>query len=75
MVKTLQKHGNGHALVIERPLMEAMGITANARLQVAISGQSLIITPVKTGVGRQAVAASVSKLRRRYGGMLKKLAE
>ena len=75
MVKTLQKHGNSHALVIEKPLMDALGITSSAKLQVTISGQSLIVTPVDAGIGRPAVAASVAKLRRRYGKMLKKLAE
>jgi len=75
MIKTLQKHGNSHALVIEKPLMEAIGITPDAQLQVTVSGNSLVVTPVNVGVGRAAVRASIRKLRPRYGKMLKKLAE
>lgn len=75
MVKTLQRHGNSHALVIEKPLLDAMGILPEDQLQVTVSGHSLIITPVNVGVGREAIAASILKLRPRYGEMLKKLAE
>jgi antitoxin component of MazEF toxin-antitoxin module len=75
MVKTLQRHGNSHALVIEKPLMEALGITSRSQLQVSVSGASLVVTPVNVGLGRPAVARSVAKLRRRYGRMLRNLAE
>jgi antitoxin component of MazEF toxin-antitoxin module len=75
MIKTLQKHGNSQALVIDKALMEAMGITPETPLQVTVSGNSLVITPANVGVGREKVAASIGKLRPRYGGMLKKLAE
>ncbi len=75
MVKTLQKHGNSQALVIEKALLDALGIGPDAQLEVTISGQSLVITPVNVGVGREAVGESVGKLRKRYDKMLKKLAE
>ena len=75
MVKTLQKHGNSQALVIDKALMDAMGITPETPLQVTVSGNSLVITPTNVGVGRETVAQSIEKLRPRYGDMLKKLAE
>ena len=73
MVKKLQKHGNSRALVIERPLMEALGIDDDTPLQVTVSGDSLIITPVHVGLGSDRVKGSISKMRRRYGPMLKRL--
>lgn len=75
MIKTLQKHGNSQALVIDKALMEAMGIDASTELQITISGNSLIVTPVHVGVGRETVARSIQKLRPRYGQMLRNLAE
>ncbi len=75
MVKTLQKHGNSRALLIEKALMEAMGIQDDSPLQIAISGNSLIVTPVHVGVGRERVAEAIAKLRPRYGDMLQRLAE
>ena len=75
MVKTLQKHGNSQALVIEKALMEAMGIEGDTPLQVVVSGNSLIVTPVSVGVGKQEIEETLEKLRPRYGEMLQRLAE
>jgi len=75
MIKTLQKHGNSQALVIEKSILDALGIDSDTRLAVTVSGQSLIITPVNVAIGREAVAESIEKLRPRYGRMLKNLAE
>ncbi len=75
MIKTLQKHGNSQALVIEKSILDALGIDSNTQLAVSVSAQSLIITPVNVGLGREAVAEAIKKLRPRYGQMLKNLAE
>ncbi len=75
MIKTLQKHGNSQALVIDKTLMEAVGIHDDSPLQVTVSGNSLIVTPVHVGVGRERVTEVLDQLRPRYGDMLKRLAE
>lgn len=75
MIKKLQSHGNSQALVIDKPIMEALGIDADSELQVTVSGNSLIITPANVGIGRQRVLEAIEKLRPRYGEMLKRLAE
>jgi antitoxin component of MazEF toxin-antitoxin module len=75
MVKTLQKHGNSHALVIDKALMEALGVSPDTPLQVTISGQSLVVAPVHVGIGPQGIARSIRKLRPRYGKMLRNLAK
>jgi antitoxin component of MazEF toxin-antitoxin module len=75
MVKTLQKHGNSQALVIEKPLMEALGIDSDTPLQVTVSGNSLVVTPVHVGIGREKVSEVIDKLRPEYGDMLRRLAE
>lgn len=75
MAKTLQKHGNSHALVIDKALMEAMGIEADSPLEVTVSGNSLIVTPVHVGLGRDRISEEIDELRSRYGEMLERLAE
>lgn len=75
MVKKLQKHGNSQALVVEKALLDALGIDADTPLQVTVSGNSLVVTPVHVGLGPEEVAASIARLRPRYGEMLKRLAE
>lgn len=75
MVKTLQKHGNSQALVIDKGIMEALGIDMDSPLQITVSGNSLIVTPVHVGVGREAVAEAIAELRPKYGDMLERLAK
>lgn len=75
MVKTLQKHGEHQVLVIDAPEMEALGIDADTPLQVTISDNSLIVTPVQVGIGDTEVQGTLDQLRPRYSGMLKRLAE
>lgn len=75
MIKNLQKHGNSQALVIDKPIMEALGIDGDTQLQVTVSGNSLVITPVNVGIGRERVLEAIEKLRPRYGEMLERLAK
>ena len=55
--------------------MEAIGIQVDSPLQISVSGNSLILTPVDVGVGRRRVTEALDKLRPRYGDMLRRLAE
>ena len=75
MIKTLQKHGNSHALVIDKALMEALGIDENTPLQLTLSGAALVVSPVDVGLGEEDVRAAGASLRPKYARMLKRLAE
>ena len=75
MITTLKKHGNSRALVISREMMEQLGITEDTPLDVTVHDGSLRVTPSEVGLGQQHVERSVKKLRKRYSGMLKRLAE
>jgi antitoxin component of MazEF toxin-antitoxin module len=75
MIKTLKKHGNSMALVIEKPMMEALGINEQTPLQVTVSGNALVVTPANVGVGSERMKPVVKELRKRYGPMLKRLAD
>jgi antitoxin component of MazEF toxin-antitoxin module len=75
MIKKLQKHGNSVALIIEKPVMQAMGITEETPLQVTVNGNALVVTPANVGVGQDRIKSTVKELRKRYGPMLKRLAD
>ncbi len=75
MIKTLKKHGNSMALVIERPTMEALGITEETPLQVTVNGNALVVTPANVGVGPERMKVVIKEIRKRYGQMLKRLAD
>lgn len=75
MIKKLQKHGNSAALIIEKPVMQALGITEETPLQVTVSGNALVVTPANVGVGAERMKTIIRDLRKRYGPMLKRLAD
>ena len=77
LVKTLQKRGNSHALVIDKTLMDQLGITPDTPLQLTVTGGSLVVRPVQSGAGRERVADSLAKLRKQpgYPEMLSNLAK
>ncbi len=75
MIKSLQKHGNSHALVIDKALMEALEIDENTPLQITVSGTTLIVSPVEVGLGDEDVRDAIAKLRPKYARILKRLAE
>ena len=75
MIKTLQRHGNSQALVLDKPILEMLGAGEDTPLQLSVSGGSLIVTPVDTGLGRDEVDRMFEDLQPRYGDMLRRLAE
>jgi antitoxin component of MazEF toxin-antitoxin module len=75
MIKTLTKHGNSLALVIEKPVLELIGADADTRFDISTDGQVLILTPVKDPDRSSAFRAALDKVNARYPKALKKLAE
>jgi antitoxin MazE len=75
MTKTLIRHGNSLALVIDKPILEMLDISADTPLEVTTNGDSLLISPVRDKQRQKKLRASVDKINRRYGNDLKRLAE
>lgn len=75
MLKTLTKHGNSHALIIDRSVMEHLGISPDTPLQLTLTGDGLVVSRADVGIGDERVEALMGKVRNRYGRALKKLAE
>jgi antitoxin component of MazEF toxin-antitoxin module len=75
MTKTLQKHGNSHALIIDRALMDATGIGPDTPLTVIVQGNTIQITPANVGLGRARVDQIMDRVEREYSNALKRLAQ
>lgn len=75
MLKTLTKHGNSYALIIDRAILELLKITPETPLEVSTDGKRLTIAPVADPKRRERFDAALAKTNRRYGRALKKLAE
>ena len=94
MTKTLTKHGNSLALIIDKPILDLLRVTGETELEITTDGRRLIIDPRgstqggpqadevleaaadPTGFERPAkFREAMDKINRRYGRMLKRLAE
>jgi antitoxin MazE len=78
MVKTLVKHGNSYALVIDRPILDLLNITPDTPLEIStVDGKSLQIAPAKplsTSERTQVLEASLADINGRFASTLKRLA-
>lgn len=76
LTKKLTKHGNSYAVIIERPILDLLGIDATTLLEISTpDGASIVITPVKNKDQQSRFSASLKKINKKYGSALKKLAE
>ena len=75
MTRLLQKHGNSVALVFDKTILEALGMTPETPIEVTLSGSSLIVTPAEIGIPDEELDAAIEELRPRYKTMLENLAK
>ncbi len=75
MVKTLSKHGNSLALILDRPILDLLNIDQNTPLEVTTDGRALTITPVRDEKRRKRFEAALAKTNEKYGEVLKRLAK
>ncbi|MDR0931464.1 MAG: hypothetical protein LBM70_00370 [Victivallales bacterium] len=75
MIKTLTKHGNSAALVIERPILDLLGATIDTAFEVVTDGQALILTPVKTVARANNFRKSMDKVGKRYAKSFEELSK
>jgi antitoxin MazE len=75
MIKHLTKHGNSLALVIDRGVLDLLEIDADTPLSLTTDGKCLVVAPVRDAKRRETFRAALEKGNRRYGKMLKRLAD
>lgn len=75
MIKTLSKHGNSLALVIDRPILDLLGIEEDTQLEISTDGESLVVSPVRDKKRRKRFEAALAEVNERFGNALRRLAE
>ena len=74
MKKKLSAVGNSIALIIDRPILDLLGIDAETELDITTDGKGLNISPVRKN-NKARVAASTEKMMKTHQKTLRKLAE
>ena len=75
MRKRLSRSGNSLALVIDKPLLETLGIDAETELELSTDGDVLVVAPIRDRKRTKKLAEIVAEAHQKYGGVFKRLAE
>lgn len=75
MTKKLCKHGNSLALVIDRPILELLGIDEKTALEISTDGRALLIAPSPDNRRRKRFQQALTTCNEQYSEALKRLAE
>lgn len=76
ILKKLARRGNARAIVLERPLLEALGITDDTTVALSVEHDAIVIRPVRevSEVDRRFEAALL-EVNERYGPVFARLAQ
>ena len=75
MIKTLTRHGNSAALIIDKALMEVLHIDMDTPLEIVTDGQNLVISPMNDWTRHEVVTKALDKVNASHGRTLRRLAE
>ncbi|HEV8586641.1 MAG TPA: AbrB/MazE/SpoVT family DNA-binding domain-containing protein [Methylomirabilota bacterium] len=75
MRKKLTRTGNSLALVLDRPLLDRLGIDADTLLEVSTDGRVLVVSPVPNKRRNAKLKSIVAEAHAKYGGVFRRLAE
>ena len=75
MLKKLTRTGNSLALVLDKPLLDQVGIDADTPLEVSTDGQVIVISPVRDKRRTAKLKTIVAQAHAKYGGVFRRLAE
>jgi antitoxin component of MazEF toxin-antitoxin module len=80
MAKKLTKHGNSLALIIDKPVLDILGIDNKTELEMIVMGDTLIIKPRKSNTKankkrQESIAKTASDIMDKYESVFKKLAK
>jgi len=75
VIKNLTRHGNSLALVLDKPILDLLGISADTPLEVSTDGARLFIERAREAKRRKEFKQAVAETNEEYGRMLKRLAE
>jgi antitoxin component of MazEF toxin-antitoxin module len=76
MIKQLRKVGNSNALILDKPILEILGLEEDGQVELTIQDGNLIVTPVLPGrVDQAKLAVKLDYSVQKRKDVLKRLAE
>jgi antitoxin MazE len=73
--KKLTKTGNSLALVLDKELLEQLGIDADTPLELSTDGRVLVVSPARGRKREARLKEVMERAHSRYAGVFRKLAQ
>ena len=73
MLKSLTKVGNSHAILLDKVIMDLLGIDANGKINLTVNGGSLVITPVEPAADNAKFEAAAERAEKKFDKLLTRL--
>ena len=75
MIKTLTKHGNSLALILDKPILELLNIDVDTPISISTDGKSLTLSPVFDVKRDEKLKKIRAKVNKKYETTFRKLAD
>lgn len=76
MIKQLRKVGNSNALILDKPILELLGLEEDGQVQLTIQDGHLIVTPAfPNNVSAADIEEGLEYILKKRAGVLKRLAK
>ena len=75
MVKTLIRHGNSLALVIDRPILDLLKIEPDTPLEITTDGEGLHVRPARGDDHKSRVRKATKRMMKTHEQTLRNLAK
>lgn len=76
MVKTLRRVGNSNALLLDKPIMELLGMSEGSQVNLTVTNGALVVTPVNPAlVSPDKFQACLDRVVTEWGDVLERLAK
>jgi antitoxin component of MazEF toxin-antitoxin module len=76
MIKRLRKLGKCRALILEKPILDLMGVDQTGLVQVTLKNGSLIVSPVNPRpVSKEHFEKSLDRVMKTRANLLKRLSD
>lgn len=75
MRKKLTRTGNSVALVLDKPLLEELGLDETSEVEISTNGEVLVMTPLRDPERERRFRESLEKITAQYEGVFRRLAE
>ena len=75
MIKTLSKVGNSQALILDKTLLELIGVGERGEVELQVQGDTLLIRPAGGGARRAELTRVGTELMDRFQDAFERLAK